>query len=125
MHDIGRRGKFLVVELIDGRALVCHLRMTGWFHHVSEPVDRPYLRALFGLDDGRWLLYCDQRRFGTMRLFQPGELETYWSGRLAPSRSIRPGRRHGCARLYPPQGAGQGAAPRPASGGRRGQHLRG
>src|SRR3954467_7347436 len=72
---LGRRGKFLIVELDDGRALVSHLRMTGWFHHVPEPAERPHLRALFGLDDGTWLLYSDQRRFGTMRLLGPGELE--------------------------------------------------
>jgi formamidopyrimidine-DNA glycosylase len=81
---VGRRGKYLIVELDDGAALVCHLRMTGWFHHVAERSERPHLRALFGLDDGSWLLYCDQRRFGTMRLLTPVELERYWQGRVGP-----------------------------------------
>jgi formamidopyrimidine-DNA glycosylase len=81
---LGRRGKFLIVELDDGRALVSHLRMTGWFHHVPEPAERPHLRAVFGLDDGTWLLYCDQRRFGTMRLLGPGELEEHWLRRVGP-----------------------------------------
>src|SRR5207249_8764724 len=40
--------------------------------------------ALFGLDDGSWLLYSDQRRFGTMRLLGPDEQESYWRGRLGP-----------------------------------------
>src|SRR5439155_542692 len=78
---VGRRGKYLVIGLDDGGSLVCHLRMTGWFHHVAEPAERPHLRALFGLDDGSWLLYSDQRRFGTMRLLDPDEEESYWRGR--------------------------------------------
>ena len=65
---VGRRGKYLTVELDDGRTLVSHLRMTGWYHHVPELVERPHLRAVFGLDDGSWVLYSDQRRFGTMRV---------------------------------------------------------
>ena len=32
---VGRRGKYLAIGLDDGRTLVCHLRMTGWFHHVT------------------------------------------------------------------------------------------
>ena len=58
--------------------------MTGWFHHVPEPDQRRHLRALFGLDDGSWLLYSDQRRFGTMRLIEPGGLDGYWRGRVGP-----------------------------------------
>jgi len=81
---VGRRGKYLVLELDGGAALVCHLRMTGWFHHVAEPSERPHLRALFGLDDGSWLLYSDQRRFGTMRLLAAREQDGYWRGRLGP-----------------------------------------
>ncbi len=82
--EVGRRGKYLVIGLDDGCSLVCHLRMTGWFHHVAQPAERPHLRALFGLDDGSWLLYSDQRRFGTMRLLEPDEQESYWRGRLGP-----------------------------------------
>jgi formamidopyrimidine-DNA glycosylase len=81
---VSRRGKYLIVQLEDGRALVSHLRMTGWFHHVAELSERPHLRAVFGLDDGTWLLYSDQRRFGTMRLLDPDELEEHWLRRVGP-----------------------------------------
>jgi len=81
---VGRRGKYLTIELDDGRTLVSHLRMTGWYHHVPEPVERPHLRALFGLDDGSWVLYSDQRRFGTMRLVEAGGLKEFWRGRVGP-----------------------------------------
>jgi formamidopyrimidine-DNA glycosylase len=81
---VGRRGKYLTIELDDGRTLVSHLRMTGWYHHVPELVERPHLRAVFGLDDGTFLLYSDQRRFGTMRLIEAGGLEQHWRGRVGP-----------------------------------------
>jgi formamidopyrimidine-DNA glycosylase len=81
---VGRRGKYLTIELGDGRTLVSHLRMTGWYHHVPELVERPHLRAVLGLDDGSWVLYSDQRRFGTMRLIDAGGLEEYWRGRVGP-----------------------------------------
>jgi formamidopyrimidine-DNA glycosylase len=84
VERVGRRGKYLIVQLADGRALVSHLRMTGWYHHVPEPDERPHLRALFGLDDGTWVLYADQRRFGTMRLLEAGELEEHWAKRVGP-----------------------------------------
>ena len=58
--------------------------MTGWFHHLTGPGAPSHLRAEFGLDDGSRLLYCDQRRFGTMRLIEPGELEELWRGRIGP-----------------------------------------
>src|SRR5689334_7036416 len=70
VHEVGRRGKYLTIGLDDGRTLVSHLRMAGWYHHVATPEERAHLRAVFGLDDGTWLLYSDQRRFGTMRLLR-------------------------------------------------------
>jgi len=84
VESVGRRGKYLVIGLDDGRSLVWHLRMTGWFHHVSERADRPHLRAVFGLDDGTWLLYSDQRRFGTARLVGAGGLDDFWRRRVGP-----------------------------------------
>ncbi len=81
---VGRRGKYLAVAMDDGATLICHLRMTGWFHHVPVLEQRPHLRAVFGLDDGSWLLYSDQRRFGTMRLVASGGLDEFWRGRLGP-----------------------------------------
>src|SRR4249919_1516893 len=84
---VGRRGKYLLFRFATGRTLVAHLRMTGWFHHrPPAPADPPpdHTRAVFGLDDGSTLVYCDQRRFGTMRLLEPGELEEYLRLRAGP-----------------------------------------
>jgi len=84
---IGRRGKYLLLGFETGRTLVVHLRMTGWFHHRppgSEEPEPSHLRAVFRLDDGARLLYCDQRRFGTMRLIEPGGLEQHLRLRAGP-----------------------------------------
>jgi formamidopyrimidine-DNA glycosylase len=85
--EIGRRGKYLLFRLETGRTLVSHLRMTGWFHHRAPGGDDPpltHVRAAFDLDDGAALLYSDQRRFGTMRLLEPGELDEYLRLRAGP-----------------------------------------
>jgi formamidopyrimidine-DNA glycosylase len=84
---VGRRGKYLLFGFETGRTLVVHLRMTGWFHHRPQGASEPeptHIRAVFGLDDGSTLLYCDQRRFGTMRLIEPGGLEAYLKPRAGP-----------------------------------------
>ncbi|MGI8945590.1 MAG: bifunctional DNA-formamidopyrimidine glycosylase/DNA-(apurinic or apyrimidinic site) lyase [Thermoleophilaceae bacterium] len=69
-----RRGKYLLVELEGEVALVMHLRMTGTLlltdaegdqTGMPVPPQRPHLRARTELDDGRWVLFCDPRRFGT------------------------------------------------------------
>ena len=84
---VGRRGKYLLFGFETGRTLVVHLRMTGWFHHrplgASDP-EPTHIRAVFHLDGGSSLLYCDQRRFGTMRLIEPGGLDAYLKPRAGP-----------------------------------------
>ncbi len=65
----GRRGKYLLFGLDDGRTLVVHLRMTGrliW--RDSSAPEEPYERARLVLDDGHDLRWCDLRKFGTWRI---------------------------------------------------------
>ena len=81
IEGLGRRGKYLLLELDGGRTLVMHLRMTGNLVLVEgdEKVDpsegmrlyegerstsERHLRARFELDDGRELWFTDPRRFG-------------------------------------------------------------
>jgi len=67
--DVGRRGKWVVIALSGGDALLVHLRMTGRLVLESEPcLDDPHLRVLLFLDDGRRLCFFDQRKFGRMVL---------------------------------------------------------
>jgi formamidopyrimidine-DNA glycosylase len=83
---VGRRGKYVVIELESGRHLLIHLRMTGSFRHGrngSLEVD-PHRRAVARLDDGSDVAYRDVRRFGTWLLLEPGELDGYLASRLGP-----------------------------------------
>jgi formamidopyrimidine-DNA glycosylase len=68
IQGLARRGKYLCWELAEEVHLVMHLRMTGNLLLVESdegPDGRPHLRAELLLDDGRRVLFVDQRRFGT------------------------------------------------------------
>lgn len=69
IRDIGRRGKYLLFQLDGGLTWAVHLRMTGQLLHRADPCPQsPHLRASFRLDDGSWLCFVDQRKFGAMWL---------------------------------------------------------
>lgn len=70
---VERRGKYLLLRMDTGRALVVHLRMTGSF----RGEETPHTRAVITLDDGSTIVYRDVRRFGTWLLLEPGELDPY------------------------------------------------
>lgn len=96
--NVGRRGKYLMLEFLDGETLVIHLRMTGNLVLVDPdgntgPGDAriyrqddgvKHLKARFSLDDGGELRFTDPRRFGRGFIAGPGDLETYFSDRLGP-----------------------------------------
>jgi formamidopyrimidine-DNA glycosylase len=77
---VGRRGKYLVLRLESGLALLVHLRMTGGFHW--EPTTHE--RAVLELDDGTRLVYRDVRRFGTWLVLDDAELDPYLTGKNGP-----------------------------------------
>ena len=67
--SVARRGKWVVIALSGGGALLVHLRMTGRLV-LGEPLDERHVRVLLSLDDGRSLHFCDQRKFGRLRLVE-------------------------------------------------------
>lgn len=86
IEGVDRRGKYLLIELDDGRTLAVHLRMTGrlhWQAGAPDPGER-FLRARFHLDDGSSLTFGDMRRFGRAWLVDgdPREREAYWRARV-------------------------------------------
>ncbi len=104
VEAVGRRGKYLVVALDDGSALVMHLRMTGNLLvrpagservadlmatdrlggprlYESHPEPR-HLRARIALDDGSELWFTDARRFGHAVVLAGDELDAYFASRL-------------------------------------------
>lgn len=83
---VGRRGKYLLVELDSGAVLALHLRMTGRLHwRAGKPADgeERFLRALFRFDDGATVTFGDARRFGRAWIIPAGtDAVEYWRGRL-------------------------------------------
>ena len=67
--SIGRRGKYILIRLVDDLVLVVHLGMSGQLRLVdaSTPL-AAHTHAVFDLDDGRQLRYVDPRRFGRLLL---------------------------------------------------------
>lgn len=63
IESVGRRGKYLLIGLDDGRDLVIHLGMTGQLRVDRSPAD-PHDRAWWDLDDGHRFALRDVRRFG-------------------------------------------------------------
>ncbi len=69
VQEIGRHGKYLLLNLDDGQTWVIHLRMTGSLVHAAAaaPPHR-FERARVELDDGSTLCFNDMRKFGTWHL---------------------------------------------------------
>lgn len=78
--SLGRRAKYLLIELSDGAVMVVHLGMSGSLTHRGRDFDAREFAARhdhveFALDDGSRLVYNDPRRFGLIRLVTGGDLE--------------------------------------------------
>lgn len=71
IEAVGRRGKYLILPLDDGRELVVHLGMTGSLRVLTADAD-PYVRARWRLDDGHDLVFRDVRRFGRIAVVEAG-----------------------------------------------------
>ena len=93
IESVGRRGKYLILDLEGDLHLVMHLRMTGNLllsdserfgaprPYESEP-DARFLRAAFDLDDGTELWFTDARRFGHGVVLPGDQLASYLEARL-------------------------------------------
>jgi formamidopyrimidine-DNA glycosylase len=67
--SLGRRGKYILIRLVDDVVLVVHLGMSGQLRLVepATPLVK-HTHAVFDLDDGWQLRYRDPRRFGRLLL---------------------------------------------------------
>src|SRR2546428_5760444 len=76
IRGMSRRGKFLIFELDDGRALLSHLGMSGrWlFSETQDGEPLPHVHAHIGFADGSELRFQDPRRFGLLRLVRAERL---------------------------------------------------
>ena len=77
---IGRRAKYLLIELSGGMVMLVHLGMSGSLTHRRGDFDAAAFNPRhdhveFALDDGSRLVFNDPRRFGLMRLVGIEQLE--------------------------------------------------
>lgn len=83
VETVGRRGKYILVHLHNGRTLLVHLRMTGRFFYLDSRAELPlHTRAVFQLDNAKQLLFHDVRKFGKLHLVPTNQL--HQSVQLAP-----------------------------------------
>lgn len=77
---MGRRGKYLLLELDRCYLLAIHLRMTGRlvYSNPDTPRDK-YTHLVFCLNNGAELRFQDMRQFGTMNLMRTDQLEAFCS----------------------------------------------
>src|SRR3990170_2247147 len=80
IEDVGRRAKFVLLELTGGLVLTFQLKMTGqiFVTPAGVPADR-HVRVVMDLDDGRELRFRDMRKFGRVGLYRRDA-----DGRLVP-----------------------------------------
>lgn len=78
---VDRRGKYLIIRFVSGRALLIHLRMTGSVLDGPHD-DDAHRRAVIRLDNGAHVSYRDVRRFGTWLLLEPDEVDAYVDARV-------------------------------------------
>lgn len=83
---VNRRGKYILIELDNGRVLLTHLRMTGKFVSLTTEQALPrHAHVIFYLDNDRRLVFCDMRQFGRMLVVRNSKLhDTRQIAELAP-----------------------------------------
>ena len=65
IKNLGRRGKYIILNLDNGSSAVVHLRMSGRLNLVERQTERTgYERVVLTLSDGRELRFHDPRKFG-------------------------------------------------------------
>src|SRR5215470_3796323 len=86
VRTVTRRGKYLLVRLASGDALVMHLGMTGWFRVEStsalarrsrdrdQALENRHDHGVFTMSSGVTVTFNDPRRFGMMDLVAAGHL---------------------------------------------------
>ena len=72
IERIRRRGKYIGIDLGDGRSLVIHLRMSGRLRLECRECETKYTRMILRLDDGQFVYFVDPRRLGTADVREAG-----------------------------------------------------
>jgi len=69
IKELDRRGKYLILHLDNGDAILVHLRMTGSFLVCEDnTLSSKHTRAVVHLDGGLKMFFIDPRKFGKFQL---------------------------------------------------------
>jgi len=79
IERVGRRAKYLLVEMAGDQVMLVHLGMSGSLTHRGQgfdpgPLNPRHDHIEFALDDGSILVYNDPRRFGLIKIVERAEL---------------------------------------------------
>ena len=78
---VRRKAKYIIVDMTGSHSLLIHLGMTGAFRVCPLEVERmKHEHVIFNLDNGLTLRYEDQRKFGTIEVWNNGQGE--WPEKL-------------------------------------------
>lgn len=79
IEGVGRRAKYLLIEMAGDQVMLVHLGMSGSLTHRGHSFDSAGFNPRhdhieFALDDGSTLVYNDPRRFGLIKMVARAEL---------------------------------------------------
>lgn len=78
LESADRRGKYLLMQMADGRTVMFHFRMTGKIL-CGEGSEPEYARLSWHVPELGWLSFVDMRRLGDARVFTSEQLADYES----------------------------------------------
>ena len=91
IKTVGRKGKFLVLDLDDGHTMVAHLGMSGRFSVDGPEVETvKHTHFVARLDDGNEVRFIDPRTFGFVAVYDEDELGASGVTRLGPDAWLDP-----------------------------------
>jgi formamidopyrimidine-DNA glycosylase len=78
INAVSRRGKYIIIHLLDDHAVVAHLRMTGRLWIKATPYHRTkHDRLVVALSSGRCLVFNDSRQFARFDWCARGTLDSH------------------------------------------------
>lgn len=80
IENVGRRGKYIVVETDSDFTIIIHLRMTGKLIYEDQLSEhQTHIRAIFDYEEYGHLVFDDIRTFGTIDVIENNEVNEFFT----------------------------------------------
>ena len=73
IKNITRIAKYISIEFSNNSRLIIHLGMTGTLRVSDKVISLKHDHIIFGINDGKFLIYNDPRRFGLIKILNKGD----------------------------------------------------